>query len=344
MMNSTTNFGKSGVASTGRSTHGDATKSEGGQVTIIMYHYVRPLARTRFPEIKGLDLEDFRAQIEYIDRHYEVITLPELIAAIDGEHALPENAALLTFDDGYADHYDYAMPILDEHRMSAIFFPPVNVVRERRVLDVNKIHFVLASSIDIHDLIKQIHGHLKYCRDEYELPGEKTLFERYATANRFDPKEVVYVKRLLQKGLPQKVRSEIVDALFTENVTQDEEAFGEELYMTEDQLKYALRNGFHVGAHGVEHVWLNAVSFEQKWSEMYKSTEFLRDLGVDTNALGIAYPYGGWDAEVCEIAAQLNYKYGFTVDVGQAKVGQDAALLLPRLDTNDIGTNTFYED
>ena len=79
-----------------------------------MYHYVRPLARTRFPEIKGLDLEDFRAQIRYIDRHYHVISTSELIAALDGEMDLPENAALLTFDDGYADHYDYAMPILQD--------------------------------------------------------------------------------------------------------------------------------------------------------------------------------------------------------------------------------------
>jgi len=336
-MSNNSNFDSPPVASTGRSMlQKDNTATGRGHVTIVMYHYVRPLKRTRFPEIKGLDLEDFQAQIEYIDRHYEVITLPELIAAIDGEHALPENAALLTFDDGYADHYDYAMPILDEYGMSGIFFPPVNVVRERRVLDVNKIHFVLASGINIHDLIEQIHGQLEHYRDEYDLPSERALFGRYATANRFDPKEVVYVKRLLQKGLPEKVRSEIVDALFTENVTQDEKAFGEELYMTEDQLKYALRNDFHVGAHGVEHVWLDAISFDEKEREISESKDFLLEMGIRADQLTLAYPYGGWDDEVRRLLQQHRYRMGFTVKVGAADIGTGQPFLLSRYDAKDL--------
>lgn len=335
-MDNRSNSGRSGVALTGRSMHGDVANSEVGQVTIVMYHYVRPLARTRFPDIKGLDLEDFRAQIELIDRHYEVISLPQLIGAIDGEHALPENAALLTFDDGYADHYDYAMPILDEHGISGIFFPPVTVVRERRVLDVNKIHFILASGIDIHKLIKRMHAHLRNYRDEYNLPAEKSLFERYAAASRFDPKEVIYVKRLLQKGLPEKVRSAIVDALFTDIVTRDEEAFAEELYMSEDQLRYALGNGFFVGGHGVEHVWLDSLHLQKKKKEIVQSKQFLMDLGVPKSILSIAYPYGAWDKEVHQLAKILNFRAGFTTDVDVANVGLYDSLLLPRCDTNDL--------
>ncbi len=52
------------------------------RVTIVMYHFVRELKRSRFPDIKGLSIEEFRGQIEYIRRHYSVVGVPDLLAAL----------------------------------------------------------------------------------------------------------------------------------------------------------------------------------------------------------------------------------------------------------------------
>ena len=38
-------------------------------LTIVMYHYVRDLRRSRFPGIKGLSLDAFEGQLEYLDHH-----------------------------------------------------------------------------------------------------------------------------------------------------------------------------------------------------------------------------------------------------------------------------------
>ena len=77
------------------------------KVNIMMYHYVRDLKASRYPEIKGLDYKSFQEQILWLKKHFEIIKIEDLIAAYDEQTSLPENAALLTFDDGYIDHYTY---------------------------------------------------------------------------------------------------------------------------------------------------------------------------------------------------------------------------------------------
>ena len=51
-------------------------------ITIVMYHYVRDLERSRFPAIKGLSLERFRRQLDYIQAHYTPITVEDLLEAL----------------------------------------------------------------------------------------------------------------------------------------------------------------------------------------------------------------------------------------------------------------------
>ncbi len=108
-------------------------------LTIIMYHYVRDLRRSRYPEIKGLDISLFKRQLTRIRNSYKIVSMREVI---EDRQGLPDNAALLTFDDGYVDHYLNVFPLLDEIRVQGAFFPVAGSVREGKVLDVNKIHFI----------------------------------------------------------------------------------------------------------------------------------------------------------------------------------------------------------
>ena len=58
-------------------------------ITIVMYHYVRDLSRTRYPEIKGLTIEKFEGQLDYLCKHYDICNLGRVISAIRGEGELP---------------------------------------------------------------------------------------------------------------------------------------------------------------------------------------------------------------------------------------------------------------
>ena len=52
----------------------------------------------------------------------------------------------MTFDDGYLDHFVNVFPVLFDEKLQGSFYPPLAPVRERKLLDVNRVHFILASS------------------------------------------------------------------------------------------------------------------------------------------------------------------------------------------------------
>ena len=168
------------------------------QCTILMYHYVRELPYTRYPQIKGLLASQFKEQLAYIERYYHFITVEDCINAIYFDVDLPSNALLLTFDDGFIDHFNTVFPILESKGIQGCFFPSAKSILEYEVPDVHKIHFLLASALKIHDLIQDLYGCLDKYRSEYSLESNDYYFSKLAKAIQMDTKEVVFVKKMLQ--------------------------------------------------------------------------------------------------------------------------------------------------
>lgn len=239
------------------------------KISIITYHYVRDLKNSRYPEIKGLDIDSFKGQIQYILKYYKVIRMEELLAAIKNQTKLLNNSLLLTFDDAYKDHFEYVFPVLDELGIQGSFFTSAKAIQEHQVSGVNKIHFILASVKDKKQIIFDIHSMMDKFREEFSLESNAYYDNKLKVEEcRFDTKEVVYMKRMLQRELPEKVRNIIVNFLFNQYVSKDESSFSRELYMSIDQLKCMRRKGMYIGNHGYDHCWLNTLSREQQTKEM----------------------------------------------------------------------------
>jgi peptidoglycan/xylan/chitin deacetylase (PgdA/CDA1 family) len=306
------------------------------RVTIIMYHYVRDLNHSRYPDIKGLDIALFKEQIKYLKKHYNFITMESLIYAIDNNTSLPDKSVLLTFDDAYVDHYKYVFPFLDEQKIQGSFFPPVKAITEHTVLDVNKIHFILASEKNKSKIITEINNQLNIYRKEYNLESDSFYYKKLAQKSRFDTAEVIFVKRLLQVELDEKLRKVITDNLFEKIVGIDENSFSRELYMDVDQIKCMQRNGMHIGNHGYDHYWLGSLSKEQQRMEIKKSITFLEQVGSNIKQWTMCYPYGNYNEETIELLTEYNCKLALTTEVNIADIQNYNRFSLPRLDTNDI--------
>ena len=125
-------------------------------LTVVMYHYVRPIEGSSWPKIKGLELEGFKSQLDYLSRNYDFVTAEDVINASKHKESLSENACWLTFDDGYKDHFNYVLPELLKRGIQGSFFPPVKPITERLMLDVNSIHHILASTRDINQLVEDL--------------------------------------------------------------------------------------------------------------------------------------------------------------------------------------------
>ena len=305
-------------------------------LTIIAYHYVRDLERTRHPRIKGRTVRDFAGQLDYLQLHHRLVSMADCVAALRGGPALPPGAALLTFDDGYLDHFTHVLPLLATRGIQGSFFPPARAVLERRVLDVNKIHFVLASVEDVSELLPRVSALFDELREEFGLESRESYRERLAVASRWDSREVMFVKNLLQRGLPPAARERILGALFREHVDEDEACFARELYMDEDQLRCLRHYGMHVGSHGHDHVHFAMLAPAEQRKEVDRSVAFLNVLGVPPDEWTMCYPHGSHDESVAAILAETGFQLALTTSVGLAELGAENPFSLARLDTNDL--------
>ena len=175
------------------------------ELTIVTYHYVRELEKTSYPSIKGLHLEKFKKQLEYFQRVYTFISIQDIFNNLNYNEAIPANALLLTFDDGYTDHFINVFPILNKLGIKGCFFPSAKPVQENKVLSVNKIQFILASMKSVDDLLKNIYDSLDNNRHLYDLKSNDYYFNLLTRdLYGFDGKKITFIKRILQKELERK--------------------------------------------------------------------------------------------------------------------------------------------
>ena len=307
------------------------------QLTVIMYHYVRELPYTRYPKIKALLTSEFKEQLTYLKKHYTFVTIADCINALHNNYDLPSDACLLTFDDAYIDHFTTVFPILEENRIQGCFFPPAKAILEEEVLDVNKIHFILAiMDKEIDKLISDVYSILNKVRSKYHLKSNEYYYSKLAISNRFDSAEVIFIKRLLQVELKENIRKQITDELFRKYVTKDEKSFSKDLYMDLEQIKYMSRNGMYIGSHGFDHCWLNKLPTDKQESEIDESLNFLELVNAPTDNWVMCYPYGAYNDSLIKILKKKGCTLGFTTKVGITNLSKENAFTLERFDTNDF--------
>lgn len=302
-------------------------------VFVVMYHYVRPIQRSRYPEIKGLEYEGFKRQIKYLSENYQVLDLNSFMTILSDDSLIERPSVLLTFDDGFTDHLYHVLPELSLRGIQGCFYPPSRPVLLREMLDVHRIHFTLASTRDVDSVLNR----LTSLMNEHLGSKKTTTLIEEAAAQRFDSPAITVIKRLLQRDLPMKLRTDLCEELFREFVSVDEKAFVEEIYMNTDQLRFMQECGMHIGSHGFSHDWLSQLSFDEQKSELQSSLEMLELIGHDTSkGWTLAYPYGDFNEDTLNLSSELGCTAAFTTVVGPATMDNSNRMTLERMDTNDF--------
>lgn len=304
-------------------------------VSIVMYHYVRDLKGSRYPKIKGLDLADFRKQIEFLTENFTIVRMEDVIDSIEGKKELPQNSLLLTFDDGYIDHYTNVFPVLMEYGIQGSFFIPAKLLEQNILLDVNKIHFILACG-KIADIKNDVLDLLNIYRHKgYDIEPNDTLYKSLAIANRFDDRDTIFVKRILQNEISEDIRNEISSILFEKYAGCSEEQFSKELYLNMEQLKVMKTNGMFIGLHGYEHYWMGKLPAEKIEMEVDKALKVMSEV-INPKKWVMNYPYGSYSDDVIKIIQEKGACLGLSTEVGVASLDQNFLFHLSRFDTNDF--------
>tara|TARA_B110000977_G_scaffold201831_1_gene299079 strand:+ start:11138 stop:12064 length:927 start_codon:yes stop_codon:yes gene_type:complete len=303
-------------------------------LTIVMYHYVRLIKGSKFPGIKGLELDGFKRQLDYLTENFNIVSTEQVINAARHSSTLPNNACWLTFDDGYKDHFNYVMPELLKRNLHGAFFPPRVAIEEDHVLDVNLIHHILSCADNLDQLVASLNTH---CFNRGVSENEiKKYIEKYAIPSRFDNAKTIYVKRMLQHVLPEQLRSSIANKMFQEFVGLSAAEFSSELYMSVEEVRELVRNGMYVGSHGSMHYWLDKITPEEQKKDIKQSLEFLDSVGASTKDWVMCYPYGAYKDDTIKLLKSFDAALGITTEVRKANLTSDNPFKLPRLDTNDF--------
>ena len=304
------------------------------KLTIVMYHYVRPIKGSKFPGIKGLELDGFKRQLDYLIKNFNIISTEQVINASKRLSLLPDNACWLTFDDGYKDHLKYVMPELLKRNLHGAFFPPRVAIEEDQVLDVHLTHHILSCAVDLQQLVFSLNAH---CIDQ-GIPENNinAYYDEYAVPNRFDNDDTIYVKRMLQHVLPEQLRTSIAHKMVEEFVGLSVAEFSSELYMSVNDVRELINNGMYVGSHGSMHYWLDKISAEEQEKDIEQSLKFLDSVGASTKDWIMCYPYGAYNDSTISLLESVDAVLGLTTEVRVANLTSDNPCKLPRLDTNEF--------
>jgi peptidoglycan/xylan/chitin deacetylase (PgdA/CDA1 family) len=309
------------------------------KVYIITYHYVRPISSTDNPRLAALDLEDFKDQVAFLKDKFNPISLKEFIEAKTSAAELPPNACLLTFDDGYIDHFIHVFPLLKKEGISGIFFPSKQALIDREMLDVNKIQLLVRSKIDLNRLEASMEARIHELNDGENPINVVDLRKKYRIKNRFDNLQVSYIKNILQHALPLYIRRRIIKTLFEKFITTEFDN-ADSFYLNLSQAKEMQSYGMSFGGHGDKHLWHSHISETEKNDEIRGAKTVLNAIGQKIESY--CYPFGDFDEPTISILKKEGFSLAFTVNPEVANISRGNNFMIPRFDTNDIKKNSNF--
>ncbi|MDX1641901.1 MAG: polysaccharide deacetylase family protein [Balneolaceae bacterium] len=267
-----------------------------------MYHYIRP-DDPEFPYFKHLHIDDFEKQLNYFAEEYGFISKQEFEESL--KSASPNaKGIILTFDDGFKDHFSYVLPELEKRGLWGIFYIPASPFLEKKFLDVHRIHLLLGKhgGSVIADAVRDIicedmlsHSHIEEFHSE--------------TYNKQSNNESTrYVKRLLNYFIDYRFRRKVIDELMTIYYPNEKELV-EDFYMTKGELAELHHSGMVLGSHTVTHPVMSKLRADKQEREIALSFEFIESIAGKQNLKTFCYPYGGFHTFTAETEKLLE-KYG----------------------------------
>jgi peptidoglycan/xylan/chitin deacetylase (PgdA/CDA1 family) len=296
----------------GLGTTGLATKLIGHRpklrraLLILGYHRIVPMRDPdEFPfdsDLVSATPEEFMWQMQYIRRHLTPIGIDVLLAALAGERELPPRAVVVTFDDGYDDCVNYALPVLKAEGVPGCVFVASGQIGSAETFWFDQLAHALLTT-DIRRLELPQIGIVEDLGPRGEL--RRALYGRVVDA---------------LKSVPDAARIEVLENVKRQcRVRPDPSVAALSRPMSEEQVVQAARSGLSIQSHTVTHPILANLDPERMKLELADSRETIGRLtGIAPEVL--AYPNGTWSdfgqrevdaARACGYRAAMTYESGY---------------------------------
>jgi len=310
--------------------------------TIVFYHYVRDVERTPFPGIKALSVAGFEAQLDWLQARYDVLDGLTFERAVLAGVGFDRPTALLTFDDGFVDHYEHVFPLLHSRGLGGIFFlAGATLSGAPALLNVHKTHFLL-SHLGADRFAAEVGAALEgegvsVTRQDGGSSGSPSGREGIY---RYDEAPDVRIKRILNYEAPYPVADRVLSALFTQHMG-DAAAFAKSLYLSTTQVREMALGGMTFGFHTETHPVLSRLAPDAQRAELRNGPRLIADATGQTT-VSFCYPYGfshTYNADTLRVLEESGYSMAFNTVRREAVIGREPRYELPRLDTRDVSVD-----
>lgn len=232
---------------------------------VLAYHGVE--SRTGIDNLDGFQVEPrvFARQLDQMARHYSPVALDDVVAAFAHGPPLPPRAVLITFDDGYLNNAEIAAPLLRAKGIPAAFFLTTGFLDGTH----RPWWYVLRTWV---------------ARAGVERVG----WPEGSVPISSDPRACVFAWEARLKSLREAERESELKRLEERICLPPETGIA---FMSWEQARELLKQGFALGAHTVLHTNLGAEDADTVQREIAESVVRIRaETGVSPRAF--AFPYG----------------------------------------------------
>ena len=258
------------------------------RVPVLMYHSVTApdAPKDSCLNLAGMSVSasTFREHMAFVSQFYTTITLADYVKWRKGQGTIPGNACVVTFDDGFNDTYQYAVPVLQRHKQTATFFVIGKVLSSRKAPWPH----------DLYDLLD--HHALTDCADCL-ISAEPSLSHEKEPPWETKAELVGWIRRHA-KGLDPKQREELVRAM---RECLGGEGGGCRGFMTPEQVLDLSRSGFEIGCHSQRHEYMTSLTPRELEEDIRISKSVVSETAA-ANVESFCYPFGGvgsWSDLTC---------------------------------------------
>lgn len=303
-------------------------------IAILMYHRVIPMKEMGRVVQAGMVVEPdtLDLHIRYLRNHFEIIPLSDLTAFHEGNAAdLRRNpSCVLTFDDGWYDFYEYAYPILKDHRVPATVFLPTDFIGTYRWFWTDRLGFLLDCMAQSGDLVK------------YAALFPEPLRKLVRTSRTYETR----LERVI--SLLKSYRIEKIEQVLSElsaGLGEDWTEMGRAFLSWEEVREMSDSELVSFGSHTAGHPLLTTVTEDQVQHELKKSKDALIARNVaDSKFLSFSYPNGSFSDRLSEMVRDEGYHLAVTTQRGWHRPGANP-YTIPRIAVHQdmASTVTMFE-
>ena len=291
------------------------------KITVLMLHGVMDVHERSdwSPLRKQLTPTEFKRVLSILSKKYQFITARQCIDMLEEKVPIIDNALLITFDDGYRNTIDYALPICESFGIKPIMFVATGHIDSGLPFWFDRLDYALQQNIG-----REVSFDYQGIKYEFDTSSRESLIRSYKQfrdkcKNHFN--NDIDMNKLFDE-LSDYLESRAGKALSDFGNQDDWSAIA-----SWDELREAVnKDRLNIGSHTIDHWRIDSLSKKDVLFQLEASKQAIAEK-LSTSCDYFCYPNGGYDRCSIELLKKTGYQAAFTTDVGLCKYMDDLMML-----------------